>query len=98
MTGWAGDRWNCLTESDMNERFHGKILLFGEYTVITGSQALVIPLRNFSGCLRVPAGGGDNPAAAASNRELVRFFTYLAGGRQPRASRSRRSCFMSSPR
>lgn len=28
--------------------YHGKTLLFGEYTIIVGSEALVVPLRRFS--------------------------------------------------
>ncbi len=32
-------------------RFHAKVLLFGEYSLIVGSQALTIPFRKFSGSL-----------------------------------------------
>lgn len=32
-----------------NKPFYGKIMLFGEYSVILGSKALVIPLKRFSG-------------------------------------------------
>ncbi len=38
----------------MSKEFPGKILLFGEYTIIIGSKALVLPFRKFSGRLQLP--------------------------------------------
>jgi mevalonate kinase len=78
----------------MYGKFHGKVLLFGEYTIITGSEALVIPLKRFSGTFELPVKNqhlkhqppesyaADPYAAelykAESNRELRRFLEYLA--------------------
>jgi mevalonate kinase len=64
----------------MYARFSGKILLFGEYTVISGSQALVTPLKSFSGQLRIPGSDWEKATAREeSNHELKRFFKYLSG-------------------
>ena len=57
--------------------FTAKILLFGEYTLLTGSKALAVPL---------PISGGKiskkdielNETAVASNLELIKFAEYLA--------------------
>lgn len=49
--------------------FHGKVLLFGEYTVILGYEALALPIQNFSGKLKL----------MASNQEanISPFIQYL---------------------
>lgn len=41
------------------ERYYAKLLLFGEYTIIRGSQALAMPLRLYSGRWQFAA--GDTP-------------------------------------
>jgi mevalonate kinase len=56
----------------------GKILLFGEYSIITGSEALIIPFGHFTGRLAFP--DRDEPAKAEardSNRDILDFTRYL---------------------
>ncbi|MGM0408254.1 MAG: mevalonate kinase, partial [Bacteroidota bacterium] len=57
--------------------FNAKILLFGEYLVLHNSDALLIPLFNYSGELafvNTPDGANGN---AHSNRILADFYNYL---------------------
>ncbi len=70
----------------MSKEFPGKILLFGEYTIITGSKALVLPFRKFSGRLEMPADEkepvryGSQPGktdAMRSNDKLLGLMQYL---------------------
>jgi mevalonate kinase len=70
----------------MIRQFTGKILLFGEYTIIIGSKALVIPFRKFSGRLEMPEGEGENVGpgmppeqtdATRSNEDLLGLMQYL---------------------
>ena len=70
----------------MSKEFPGKILLFGEYTIIIGSKALVLPFRKFSGRLempsedREPVGSGSQPGqtdAQRSNDDLLGLLQYL---------------------
>jgi mevalonate kinase len=60
----------------MFRKFPGKILLFGEYTIIAGSRALVLPFRKFSGCFELP---GENltPGILKSNEDLRGILNYL---------------------
>jgi mevalonate kinase len=65
--------------TELYRTFHGKILLFGEYTIITGSKALVIQLRQFSGRLAYPDTSEiNNPDLLTSRRSLYAFFEYLS--------------------
>jgi mevalonate kinase len=59
-----------------NREFFGKLLLFGEHSVIEGSGALVIPYPDVSGGLVFPkqVAGGEG---SASNRTLNRFSSWL---------------------
>ena len=59
------------------KRFRSKVLLFGEYSVIYNSQALVIPHDLFSGKLAMPATEAEKRHASYSNQELQSFFYYL---------------------
>jgi len=62
----------------MSQSFSGKIIIFGEYSVIAGSKAMVMPLHEFSGKLVIPE--IDLPPeleAEQSNFELREFFQYL---------------------
>ena len=34
-------------------RFHAKVMLFGEYSLMVGSQALTIPFRKYSGSFHI---------------------------------------------
>ncbi len=63
----------------MDQTFPGKIILFGEYSVIAGSKAMIMPLPQFSGKLKMP--DRNLPAeheAEQSNFELRDFFLYLS--------------------
>ncbi len=53
--------------------FHSKLLLFGEYGLMFGAQALSVPFRRFSGKLEV----GKQKEGQGSHRELQKFYTYL---------------------
>ena len=70
----------------MAKEFPGKILLFGEYTIIIGSKALVLPFRKFSGRLEMPESGGEPVVSALSpgqkralksNDDLLGLLQYL---------------------
>jgi len=70
----------------MSKEFPGKILLFGEYTIIIGSKALVLPFRKFSGKLEMPeedeepVESGKNPGQdqiLRSNDDLLGLLQYL---------------------
>ena len=69
----------------MSKKFPGKIILFGEYSVIIGSKALVLPFRKFSGRLempeeRDPVESGEQPGqdnALRSNDDLLGLLQYL---------------------
>ena len=80
----------------MSQEFPGKILLFGEYTIIVGSKALVLPFRKFSGRLEMPekegepVESGEQPGqthALRSNDDLLGLLQYMeklqAGGNLP---------------
>ena len=54
--------------------FNSKILLFGEYSVIIGSEALAIPYSLFSGKLNFSQSYSNNES---SKRELLAFAKYL---------------------
>lgn len=51
--------------------FFSKLLLFGEYTLISGSKALACPLYNYSGRLI------RQPISSRKNRDLIDFIEYL---------------------
>jgi len=58
--------------------FFAKILLFGEYTIIDGGQALVIPLRKFSGYFDFFSENSNNRDAASDSHDSIRsYFQYL---------------------
>lgn len=60
--------------------FRAKILLFGEYTLMSGSMALTFPLSRFSGKLEKTI--LDNTDKIKSNKSLHDFFAYLESSRQ----------------
>lgn len=64
-----------------SEHFYAKILLFGEYGVILGSEALTIPYTHFTGELSFITDDKytDYNAALASNGNLKEFAAYLRG-------------------
>lgn len=68
------DRFMVTTESGP---FYGKVMLFGEYSVILGSKALVIPLKRFSGQWSREA--VKHPRQAFLRDELVKYCRNLSG-------------------
>jgi mevalonate kinase len=62
------------------KRFPAKILLFGEYSIITGSKGLALPFELYGGNLAFP-GEKMNPSekevADTSNRQLTELTDYL---------------------
>lgn len=53
------------------KRYYAKLLLLGEYTVVKGSQALAIPIRNFSGHWV------DGPGGLALQQALSDFVIHI---------------------
>ena len=60
----------------MKERYNSKVILFGEYSMIFDSTALMIPLKRFFAQWRFT--DRDKPESIASNRSLQKFLAYLA--------------------
>ena len=58
-------------------RFHGKLLLFGEYTVVLGAQALVVPYTEVAGSWSNAALMDDKTKAANSNQALRQYCSWL---------------------
>lgn len=61
----------------MRERYYSKVILFGEYSMIFDSTALMVPLKRFSAQWRF-ASHLLAQGAAASNASLQRFADYLS--------------------
>ena len=61
----------------MRERYFSKVILFGEYSMIFDTTALMIPLTKFSAQWRF-ASHLDASGGAASNASLQRFADYLS--------------------
>lgn len=61
----------------MRERYYSKVILFGEYSMIFDSTALMIPLTKFSAQWRF-ASHLLAQGSAASNANLQRFADYLS--------------------
>ncbi len=62
----------------MNRSFPAKLLLFGEYSVLTGSDACAFPLEKFSGQLIFPDPGEERSSRLVeSNQHLKGLLTYL---------------------
>ena len=61
----------------MREHYYSKVILFGEYSMIFDSTALMVPLKQFSAQWRF-ASSLTAPGAAASNASLKRFADYLS--------------------
>lgn len=56
---------------------YAKILLFGEYSVLTGSHALTVPFKHFKGNLNYLSQAKDHRLAVASNKFLKDYVQYL---------------------
>ena len=61
----------------MKNRYHSKVILFGEYSMIFDATALMIPLTKFSAQWRF-ASHLDASGGKASNASLQRFADYLS--------------------
>ena len=61
----------------MRERYYSKVILFGEYSMIFDSTALMVPLKQFSAQWRI-APSLSVQGVAASNASLQRFAEYLS--------------------
>ena len=61
----------------MRERYYSKVILFGEYSMIFDSTALMVPLKQFSAQWRF-ASHLLAQGSAASNASLQRFADYLS--------------------
>ena len=59
----------------MSSFFTSKILLFGEYSIVLGSQGLAIPFPKFGGKLRFQSDNEKN--ARVSNGHLREFYNHL---------------------
>ncbi|MEO9146406.1 MAG: hypothetical protein ABI237_12715 [Ginsengibacter sp.] len=60
------------------ESFNSKVLLFGEYSALYNSMALVMPYDRFSGQLTFANGDTQNKFAYRSNEYLKKFSTFIA--------------------
>lgn len=65
-----------MNSRDHAKIYHGKIMLFGEYSVMEGSWAALIPYRKLQAKLSFP-GENIKQEEVASNRLLRAFATYL---------------------
>jgi mevalonate kinase len=61
---------------------HPKLILFGEYTVLMGAQALTIPLKEYTSRLDFIDQALDIESAIESNQHLKRFSRYLENEKQ----------------
>ena len=59
----------------MRERYYSKVILFGEYSMIFDSTALMVPLKRFSAQWRFASSA---QGSTASNASLKRFADYLS--------------------
>lgn len=60
------------------ESYNSKVLLFGEYSVLHNSMALVMPCDRFSGQLNFSTGDAQNKYAYRSNEYLKKFSGFIA--------------------
>lgn len=60
------------------DSFNSKVLLFGEYSTLYNSMALVIPYDRFSGQLTFDTDGDISPFANRSNEYLKKFSGFIA--------------------
>jgi mevalonate kinase len=59
-------------------RFNSKILLFGEYSVLHGSDALLMPFPEYSGYFDFYSNiNNPSPKELTSNQSLVQFMDYI---------------------
>jgi mevalonate kinase len=70
-----------------NQIFHGKLLLFGEYSVIEGSKALAIPYTAVSAQLAFRDENTDLKIFRESSQSLRSFASFLADGQDHQSGR-----------
>ena len=59
--------------------FYSKILLFGEYSVISGSNVLSIPFPEFSGKLAIPPNQEiEGKSFRESNQKIIDYINRLS--------------------
>lgn len=61
----------------MHQQVFGKILLFGEYSLLRGGNALSVPFPSYWGTLKTE---GDSESAKKSNAHLLNFFDFIQRG------------------
>ncbi len=61
----------------MNQKYFGKLLLFGEYTIIHGSLALAIPYPNFYGQWSMDSTSADRDKIESSRRVLKEMLIHF---------------------
>ena len=61
----------------MRDRYYSKVILFGEYSMIFDSTALMVPLKRFSAQWQLPQ-SRNRTASLTSNQSLKRFCQYLS--------------------
>src|SRR5512145_367124 len=69
---------NIMNTAVSDKYYYGKIMLFGEYSVITGSSAYLIPYRRVRAHFEFPSGTVPDKTGVDSNSSLKRFAGYLA--------------------
>jgi len=58
--------------------FNSKVLLFGEYTILSGSNALAIPFSRYSGRLVLPCNNElPNQTTVTSNQSIKRWVKFI---------------------
>ena len=61
----------------MRDRYYSKVILFGEYSMIFDSTALMIPLKKFSAQWQLPQ-SRNRSLSLTSNQNVKRFARYLS--------------------
>lgn len=61
----------------LGRTFFGKVMLFGEYTVISGSYAAILPFSSANANLALPDGEQSDASMLQSNKELQGFYSFL---------------------
>jgi mevalonate kinase len=64
-----------MQNREQQRAFSGKVMLFGEYSIMEGSGAALVPLRKLQGKLILPL--KSDVITRQSNRKLIRFAQFL---------------------
>jgi mevalonate kinase len=79
MTRWAKAPQKLIDLKREDDIFFGKIMLFGEYSVMLGSDAITIPLQKYQAKWMFPHAVPTGIREAQSNKYLNGFLDYLSG-------------------